>query len=102
MRRLASLQAAAETQTAFGGQSRVWSEVATLWVDLREGAPSERAQAGQRPDLLVTAKAEAREHSAAEPGQRLSLDGETWAVVRNVRGLPSLGRMTLFLEKDLS
>jgi hypothetical protein len=46
MRRLAGLQSAAETETAFGGRSRVWSEVATLWVDLQLSPPRDRFHCG--------------------------------------------------------
>jgi len=102
MRRLASLQQAAETETAFGGQSRVWSEVATLWVDLREAGPRETSEADQRPLLAVSAEAEARDHPSAAAGQRLVVGGDGWRVLRLVRGVPKGGRMTLFLEKDPS
>ena len=102
MRRLASLQEAAETETAFGGRTRTRSEVATLWVDLREGAPRETPQAGQQPQLAVSAEAEARDHPQAAAGQRLVVSGDNWRVLRLVRGAPMMGRMTLHLEKDPS
>jgi hypothetical protein len=73
-----------------------------LWVDLHPPAARERAEAGQRPVLTETAEAEARDHPLAEAGQRLSLDGDSWRVIRVTRGAPKLGRMILFLEKDLS
>ena len=101
-RRLASLQAAAETETAFGGRSRVWSEVATVWVDLREGGPRETTEADQQPQLAVSAEAEARDHPSAAAGQRLVVSGDGWRVLRLIRGIPKPGRMTLYLEKEPS
>lgn len=100
-RRLASLLEATEAETAYGGRTKSWDEVATLWVDLKP-AGREAAEADQRPVLSETAEAQARDHPLAAPGQRLSLDGDNWRLVRLVRDAPRLGRMTLFLEKDLS
>ncbi len=99
MRRLATLSEATEAETAFGGRTRSWSEVATVWLDLGVAA-RERAEAGQRPVLTETAEAVARDHPLAAAGQRLSLGGDNWRLVRLVRDAPKLGRMTLFLEKD--
>lgn len=100
MRRLATLKSVVEAQTAFGGRTRSWSDVATLWVDLRITGGSEGAEADQRPMLSESARAEARDHPLAGAGQRLSVGGDNWRVVRLVRGAPKLGRMTLHLEKD--
>ena len=94
------LEEAVEAETPFGGRSRSWSQVATLWVDLRTGSPRRRSGAGQRPEMAEIAQAEARDHPAAEVGQRLSLDGDNWRLVRLVRGDPKIGRMTLHLEKE--
>jgi head-tail adaptor len=100
LRRLAVLQSAAETETAYGGRTRVWSDVASLWVDLSVTGGSERSQAAQRPELSEQAKAEARDHPSAAAGQRLVIGGDNWRVVRLTRGEPKIGRMTLFLQKD--
>jgi hypothetical protein len=97
--KLATLKAATEAETAFGGRTRSWAEVATLWVDLKVSA-RERAEADQRPVLTETAEALARDHPLAAVGQRLTLDGDNWRLVRLARGAPKIGRMTLFLEKD--
>ena len=102
LRRLAVLESAVEAETAFGGRTRSWSEVATLWVDLRVTGGSEGGEADQRPALSEVARAEARDHPAAEAGQRLCVSGDNWRLVRLVRGAPKLGRMTLHLEKEPS
>ena len=34
---LATLQIAAETETEFGGRTRVWSDIATVWVTAYAG-----------------------------------------------------------------
>lgn len=102
LRRLAVLESAVEAETAFGGRARSWSEVASLWVDLRVVGGSERGEADQRPVLGESARAEARDHLLAAAGQRLSVGGDNWRVVRLVRGAPKLGRMTLHLEKEPS
>src|SRR5690606_8355277 len=78
LRRLATLEAAVEAETAFGGRTRSWSEVAALWVDLKTPTGRERAQGGQRPVLTESAQAEARDHPLAAAGQRLALDGDNW------------------------
>ena len=100
LRRLATLKAATEAETAFGGRTKSWSDVATLWVDLKPPSGRETSQVDQRPTLSETAEAEARDHPLAAAGQRLALDGTNWRLVRLVRDAPRPGRMTLFLEKD--
>lgn len=100
LRRLATLKSAVESETAFGGRTRSWSDLATLWVNLRVTGGSEGAEADQRPSLSETAEAQARDHPSAAAGQRLSVGGDNWRVVRLVRGQPKIGRMTLFLSKD--
>ena len=100
LRRLATLKSAVESETAFGGRTRSWSDVATLWVDLKITGGSEGAEADQRPSLSETAQAEARDHPSAAAGQRLSVGGDNWRLVRLVRGAPKMGRMTLHLQKD--
>ena len=100
LRRLATLRSAVESETAFGGRTRSWSDVATLWVELTVTAGSEGSEAGQRPVLEVSAQAQARDHPLAAEGQRLSVGGDNWLLVRLARGAPKLGRMTLHLQKD--
>ena len=100
LRRLATLKSAVESETAFGGRTRSWSDVATLWVELTVTAGSEGSEAGQRPVLEVSAQAQARDHPLAAEGQRLSVGGDNWRLVRLARGAPKLGRMTLHLQKD--
>ena len=100
LRRLATLKSAAETETAYGGRTVVWNDVAGLWVDLKAAGGRETAQAGQRPEVVETATAQARDHALAAAGQRLSVGGDNWRIVRLVRGEPRIGRMTLFLERD--
>lgn len=99
LRKLASLQAVEETETAFGGRTRSWSEVAALWVDFKITGGREGAEADQRPALSETAQALARDHPLAEPGQRLALDGVNWRLARIARETP--GAMTLFLQRDV-
>lgn len=100
LRKLATLKSAAEAETAYGGRTRTWSDVATLWVELKITGGSEGAEADQRPELSVSAEAEARDHPLAAAGQRLSVGGDNWRLVRLVREQPKLGRMTLYLAKD--
>ena len=100
LRRLAVLQDVVEVETAFGGRSRTWEEVASVWVRLTVKGGREGSQAGQRPVLVTSAEAVARDHPLAAAGQRLVVGGDNWRVVRLVRGAPTLGLMTLILEKD--
>jgi head-tail adaptor len=102
MRRLATLKSAVEAETPFGGRTRTWADVCTLWVDLRVTGGSEGTEADQRPVLSESAEAEARDHPSAAAGQRLVVGGDNWRLVRLVRGSPRLGRMILHLQKDPS
>jgi head-tail adaptor len=100
LRRLATLQEATETETAFGGRSKTWEEVASVWIQLTITGGSEGSQAGQRPVLATSAEAVARDHPLAAAGQRLVVGGDNWRLVRVERGAPKLGLMTLILQKD--
>ena len=100
LRRLAVLREAVEAETAFGGRTRSWSEVASVWVALTVSGGREGAEADQRPVLTTSAQATARDHPLAAAGQRLVVGGDNFRVVRLTRGAPKLGLMTLFLEKD--
>ncbi len=97
--RLASLRIASDTVTAFGGRIQTWTQIAQLWVALEEGA---RAASGadQPPLIRGTGTAIARDNPLAEQGNRLVLGGDNWRLIRLVRGAPTIGLMTLFLEKE--
>lgn len=102
LRRLASLLEIQETETAYGGRQRVWTQVATLWVDFEAGSSrlqSAAGDAGTRPVTVRTASAVARDLALAAPGQRLSLDAVSWDVSAVDSGRPSPGFMTLALER---
>lgn len=100
--RLASLLAVQETETQFGGRQRVWTQIATLWVEFEAGSSrlqSAAGDAGTRPVALRSASAISRDLDLAAPGQRLSLDAVLWDVTAVDRGQPSPGFMTLTLER---
>ena len=100
--RLASLLEVQETETAYGGRQRVWTQVATLWVDIEAGSSrlqSAAGDAGTRPVTLRSASAITRDLALAAPGQRLSLDAIAWDVTAVDRSQPSSGFMTLSLER---
>jgi hypothetical protein len=100
--RLASLLEVQETETAFGGRQRVWTQIATLWVDFEAGSSrlqSAAGDAGTRPVALRSASAVARDLDLAAPGQRLSLDAVLWDVTAVDRARPAPGFMTLSLER---
>ncbi len=95
----AALQAASDTETAYGGRTRTWTEVATLWVHLQPtGARLDQRQ-DQRPVRIETATAAARDHPAAAAGQRLVLTGPPWRVLAVQR--PGGGRMVLSLDRTV-
>jgi hypothetical protein len=96
---LASLQSAAETQTDFGGRTRVWSEIATVWVTLTPGSATNDPGQDQRPFRVETATATARDQPLAAAGQQLVTDDTPWRVIAVQRTEP--GRMTLLLDRSL-
>lgn len=100
LRQLATLQAVVEAETAFGGRSRTWEEVAGVWIQLTITGGREGAEADQRPVLATSAEAVARDHPLAAAGQRLVVGGDNWRLIRVERGAPKIGLMTLILEKD--
>jgi hypothetical protein len=102
LRRLASLSAVTETETAFAGRSRLWVPVADLWVQLSSSSVTEVSEAGQMPRRRQTLTAEARDLAAAAPGQRLTLGADVWRVRSVDHDQPRPGRMTLFLESDVA
>ncbi len=99
----ATVQAAVAAETAYGGRSVAWTDVATVWVELHRSAPStDAATAETPPERLERAEARARTHPALAPGVRLNTgDGPPWAVtaVRSDEPLP--GRCILVLERLL-
>lgn len=98
--RPATLQAVAETETPDGGRLRAWSDVATVWVELRAGAGAADSAEEMRPVRVETAIALARDHPSAGAGQQLVLDGESpWRVLTVRRDDPEPGRMTLALDR---
>jgi len=99
LRVFATLQAASESETAFGGRTRVWADVCDLWVALAVKGAGEPAEGGLRPVFAEDALAEAHDHPLAAQGQRLLADGYSWRVVRVVRAAPRMGRMTLYLDR---
>ena len=96
---LATLQSAAETETDFGGRTRAWSDIATVWVTLTPGSATNDAGQDQRPFRVETATASARDHPLAAPGQQLVMDDAIWRVLAVQRTTP--GRMTLLLDRAL-
>lgn len=98
----AVLQAAVETETAEGGRTRVWADVATLWVTLAYGAATADEAQEMRPVRVEVATATARDHPAAEAGQQLAITGDdaAWRVLEMRRGAPAPGRMTLLLDRE--
>ena len=100
--RPATLQAVVETETPDGGRLRAWSDVATLWVEVRAGAAAADVDQEMRPVRVETAVALARDHPSVAPGQQLVLAGEPpWRVLSATSGAPAPGRMTLALDRQV-
>lgn len=99
MRVFATLQAAVEAETEFGGRTRAWSDVTDLWVELVRKGAAEPAEGGLRPVFTEDAIAVSHDDPLAEQGQILLAGGDSWRVVRVVRAAPKLGRMTLHLDR---
>lgn len=98
----ATLQIAVETETAEGGRTRAWADVALVWVELRLGADASDTAQEQRPVRVETASAFARDHPLAAAGQQLvTPDGPPWRVLAVRRADPAPGRMTLLLDRAL-
>lgn len=98
----ATLQAAVETETEFGGRIRDWTVVAHLWTTLRITAPHPEQGGDRPPETSETATAVARDHPAAEAGQQLCVgDAPPWTVVAVRRAQPGPGAMTLILDRLL-
>lgn len=100
--RPATLLAATETETPYGGRTQVWSPVATVWAQVTLAALDQATSADAPPADSQAATAITRDHPAAAAGQQLVLDGEPPFLVRELRhATPAPGRMTLILARLL-
>jgi len=99
LRTQAVLEGVSEADTVFGGKTRTWIQVASLWVDLKPNGVREAEEAGGPPGLVEKAEAEARALGAARRGQRLNAGGPVWRVTAVTPNRPKPGRMILHLER---
>ena len=97
---LATLYAVTETQTAFGGQARSWTSLASLWVSLSPISSSLINSPNQPPQRREQVRAQARNMAIAAVGQRLSIGPRHWRITALDRGQPRPGLMVLDLESD--
>lgn len=97
---LATLYAVTETQTAFGGQARSWTSLATLWVSLSPISTNLVANPNQPPQQREQVRAQARDMAVVAVGQRLSIGPRHWRITAVDRGQPEPGLMVLDLESD--
>jgi hypothetical protein len=97
----AVLQAAAETETPYGGLAPVWASVATIWIALKPGSATYDQLEQQRPVRIETASATARDDARAAAGQQLLAgdDPNPWRVLAVERAEPQPGAMTLRLDR---
>jgi hypothetical protein len=102
LRTQAVLEGPSEADTVFGGRTRSWSQVASLWVDLRPQGVREADERTGAPGLVERAEAEARQLAAAKRGQRLNAGGPPWRVVAVSPAPHRPGRMRLSLERRWS
>jgi head-tail adaptor len=98
----ATLQAASETETAYGGLTTVWADVATIWIALKPGSATSDQLEQQRPVRIETASATARDDARAAAGQQLLAgdDPNPWRVLAVERAQPQPGAMTLRLDRN--
>ena len=97
----ATLQTATASETSYGGETLVWTDVVTLlWIDLKPGAASYDQLEGQRPVRIETASATARDEARCMAGLRLlaGADPNPWRVLAVERTTP--GVMTLRLDRS--
>ena len=97
---LATLDAVTETQTAFGGQARSWTSLASLWVSLSPISSSLITSPNQPPQRREQVRAQARNMAIAAGGQRLSIGPRHWRITALDRGQPEPGLMVRDLESD--
>jgi hypothetical protein len=97
----AVLQAAAETETAYGGLVTVWTAVASIWIALKPGSATNDQLEQQRPVRIETAAATARDDPRAGAGQQLLAgdDPTAWRILAVERAEPAPGAMTLRLDR---
>lgn len=101
-----AIEAAAESETAFGGRERSWGAVGGIWLAFGARAVRERAPAAPSAarDTVAPGRtmesclAEGRAHPQARRGRRLNVDGERWRIAAVEPGAP--GRIRLHLIKD--
>lgn len=84
--RVTILQRSAATQDAAGQPSAAWSELATLWADVR--APSGTASAerllADRDTALVAYSVRIRRRTDVTTGMRAQIDGATFDIAQVV------------------
>jgi len=97
----AVLQAAIQTETAYGGVTTVWAAVATLWIAMKPGAASDDQLEQQKPVRIETAAATARDDPRACAGQQLLAgdDANPWRLLAVEHANPQPGVMTLRLDR---
>lgn len=97
---LATLSVVTETPTAFGGQTRSWTSLASLWVSLSPIGSSLIPSPNQPPQRREQIKAQARDMAVIAVGQRLTIGPRHWRITAVDRGQPQPGLMVLDLESD--
>jgi hypothetical protein len=97
---LATLFSVTEAQTAFGGQARSWTSLASLWVSLSPISSNLISNPNQPPQRREQVRAQARDMAVVAVGQRLSIGPRHWRITAVDRGQPKPGLMVLDLESD--
>lgn len=98
----ATVETAAETETAFGGRAPAWSPAGLVWVELAPDPPREAGGGDRPPERTQAATARARAHPALAPGVRLLAgDGPPWTVRALRPDDPAPGRVVLSLDRLL-
>lgn len=97
----AQLQTATDSVTPFGGRTRLWTSVTTLWLALTPGRSFEVNEPGLPSRRRTRAAAIARDHPAAVRGARLVIGAEPpWRILDVSHRAPARGFMTLTLERE--
>ena len=97
----AQLQTATDTVTPFGGRTKVWAPVTTLWLALTPGRSFEVNEPGLPTRRRTRATALARDNPAAVRGARLVVGSEApWRILDVSHRAPARGFMTLTLERE--
>ncbi len=97
----AQLQVATDSLTPFGGRTRAWAPVSTLWLSLTPGRSFEVNEPGLPPRRRTRAAAIARDNPAAVRGARLVIGTEApWRILDVSHRAPARGFMTLTLERE--